>query len=35
MPVTLDQLLALAGRLDDSRDFDAARERSAGSFASM
>ena len=27
MPVTLDQLLALAGRLDDSRDFDAARER--------
>lgn len=27
MPVTLDQLLALTGRLDDSRDFDAARER--------
>jgi hypothetical protein len=27
MSLTLDQLLALAGRLDDSRDFDAARER--------
>jgi hypothetical protein len=27
MSVTLDQMLALAGRLDDSRDFDAARER--------
>jgi hypothetical protein len=27
MTLTLDQMLALAGRLDDSRDFDAARER--------
>jgi hypothetical protein len=27
VPVTLDQMLALAGRLDDSRDFDAPRER--------
>jgi hypothetical protein len=27
MAVTLDQMLALAGRLDDSRDFDSARER--------
>jgi hypothetical protein len=27
MSVTLDQILSLAGRLDDSRDFDAARER--------
>src|SRR5262245_38891010 len=27
MPVTLDQMLALAGRLDESRDFDSARER--------
>jgi hypothetical protein len=27
MSVTLDQMLALAGRLDDSRDFDSARER--------
>jgi hypothetical protein len=27
MSVTLDQILALAGRLDESRDFDSARER--------
>ena len=27
MSVTLDQILALAGRVDDSRDFDAPRER--------